>query len=410
MRGLLLVLACLLLPAARAADSVAIVHARAHPVSAPVVEDATVVLRAGRIVSIEAGGAPPPGARIVDAGGRDLTPGLFHAATRIGLSEVGDGQEAVASGGSRAGYTTHHAIDANAQSVEQARADGVSRALVAPAAASDNVFAGRATLLHLRSGGDIVERSGDVVQFAYIGTDASRAHSHAAAWQRLHGELGRARTPPAHADDPARVDADDLARHEVAMRRTPLAIVADREADIREAIALARTHRLRVVVVGGAEAWRLAPELAAAGIAVVLDPLDALPATYDRLGARHDNAALLHRAGVDIAFTASAQGIYTSWNAGPSLRLAAGIAAAHGLPDAAALAAITQAPARIWGLDARIGTLAPGADADLVLWDGDPLEPASAPVAVFMAGDAVPLRTRQTLLRDRYLPARARAP
>ncbi|HRP86976.1 MAG TPA: amidohydrolase family protein [Gammaproteobacteria bacterium] len=409
MRWLVLALACLL-PAARAADTVAIVHARAHPVSAPVVEDATVVLRDGRIVSVEAGGAAPQGARIVDAGGRDLTPGLFHAATRIGLSEVGDGQEAVASGKSRAGYTTHYAIDANAQSVEQARADGVSRALVAPAAAADDVFAGRATLLHLRTGGDIVERSGDVVQFAYIGTDASRAHSHAAAWQRLHKKLGRGRTPPHHADGLVHVDADDIAQHEVAMRRTPLAIVADREADIREAIALARTLGLRVVVVGGAEAWRLAPELAAAGIAVVLDPLDALPATYDRLGARHDNAALLHRAGVDIAFTASAQGIYTSWNAGPSLRLAAGIAAAHGLPDDAALAAITQAPARIWGLDARIGTLAPGADADLVLWDGDPLEPSSAPVAVFVAGDAVPLRTRQTLLRDRYLPARTRAP
>src|SRR5690606_26693592 len=175
-----------------------------------------------------------------------------------------------------------------------------------------------------------------------------------------------------------------------------------------QAIALAERWRLRVVILGGAEAWRVAPELAQAGIPVVLDPLDALPADYDRLGARHDNAALLHAAGVTIAFAASGQGIYTTWNAGPSLRQAAGIAAAHGLPDDAALAAITHAPARIWGLDARIGTLAPGADADLVLWDGDPLEPASAPAAVFVAGRDVALRTRQTLLRDRYLPASLR--
>ncbi|MCW5581648.1 MAG: amidohydrolase family protein, partial [Luteimonas sp.] len=180
-------------------------------------------------------------------------------------------------------------------------------------------------------------------------------------------------------------------------------------ADIRQAIALAgRLKALRVVLVGGAEAWRAASELAAADIPVVLDPLDALPADYDRIGARHDNAALLHRAGVTIAFTASAQGIYTSWNAGPSLRLAAGIAAAHGLPDEVALAAITHAPARIWGLDPRIGTLTAGADADLVLWDGDPLEPASAPAAAFVAGREVSLRTRQTLLRDRYLPAAIR--
>src|SRR5690606_15286873 len=151
-------------------------------------------------------------------------------------------------------------------------------------------------------------------------------------------------------------------------RAAPLAIVAHREADIRQAIALATQRDLRVVVVGGAEAWRVAPELAAAGIAAVLEPLDALPADSDRIGARHDNAARLHRAGVTIAFAASAQGIYTSWNAGPSLRQAAGLAAAYGLPDGAALDAITRAPARIWGLDPRIGTLAAGADADLVLW------------------------------------------
>lgn len=401
MRGLLFVLAGLLPLAAQAGDTVAIVHARAHPVSAPLVENATVVLRGGRIVSVEAGGAVPDGARVIDARDRDLTPGLFHAATRIGLSEVGDGEEAVASGESRAGYTPHYAIDANAQSIQQARADGVSRALVVPAAAADDVFAGRAVLLHLRGNRDIVERSGDVAQFAYIGTDASRANSRAAAWQRLHMKLAHARTPPGHADDPT---DDDIALHAVATGAAPLAIVADRESDIREAIALVRIRDLRVVVVGGAEAWRLAPELAAAGIPVVLDPLEALPANYGKLGARHDNAALLHQAGVTIAFTASAQGIYTSWNAGPSLRHAAGLAAAHGLPDAIALAAITQAPARIWGFGDRIGTLAPGAEADLVLWDGDPLEPSTAPVMVFVAGEGIPLRTRQSLLRDRYMP------
>lgn len=403
----IMALACLLPFAARAGGTTAIVHARAHPVSAPVIEDATVVVRDGRIVSIEAGGAVPEGARVVDAGGRDLTPALFHPATQLGLSHLGGGQEAVASGKSRAGYALHYGIDPNVQAIGQARADGVARAVVVPSAASDDVFAGRALLLRLRPAGDIVERI-DVAQFAYIGTDGSRANSHAAAWQRLHKKLGRAGTPPRFdGDDPIHADADDIALHAVATRAAPLAVVAHREADIRQAIALAERWNLRVVVVGGAEAWRVAPELAAAGIPVVLDPLDALPADYDRIGARHDNAALLHRAGVTIAFAASAQGIYTSWNAGPSLRQAAGIAAAHGLPDDAALAAITLAPARIWGLDPDIGALEPGAQADLVLWDGDPLEPASAPAAVFIGGQEVPLHTRQTQLRDRYRPAAA---
>lgn len=388
-----------------AADVLAIVNARAHPVSAPVVERATVVVRAGRIASVEADGAVPDGARVVNAAGRNLTPALFHPATQIGLSEVGGGQEAVASGTTRAGYALHYGVDANAQSVEQARADGVARALLLPSPAGDDVYAGQAALLRLLPATGIVERADGVAQFAYIGTDASRAHSHAAAWQRLHATLARAA-------DAGAAEADDenaAALRQIATGQVPLAVVAHREADIRQAIALAgRLKALRVVLVGGAEAWRAASELAAADIPVVLDPLDALPADYDRIGARHDNAALLHRAGVTIAFTASAQGIYTSWNAGPSLRLAAGIAAAHGLPDEVALAAITHAPARIWGLDPRIGTLTAGADADLVLWDGDPLEPASAPAAAFVAGREVSLRTRQTLLRDRYLPAAIR--
>lgn len=408
-RERIFVLACTLLSVtAQASDSIAIVHARAHPVSAPVVEDATVVLRDGRIVSVQAGAPAPAGARVVDAGGRDLTPALFHPATQIGLSEVGSGQEATAAGKPRAGYALHYGIDANTQNIEQARADGVARALVVPSAASDDVFSGRALLLRLRAGADIVERTGDVVQFASIGTDGSRAHSHAAAWQRLHEELGRARAAPVADGGDPEAGADAVALQAVASGAAPLAIAAHREADIRQAIALAQRWKLRVVVVGGAEAWRVAPELAAAGIPVVLDPLDALPSDYDRLGARHDNAARLHRAGVSIAFAASAQGIYTSWNAGPSLRQAAGLAAAYGLPDDVALAAITRAPARIWGLDERIGTLAAGADADLVLWDGDPLEPATAPAAVFIAGQEIPLRTRQTRLRDRYLPASLR--
>ena len=406
---LLFVAAVCLLPCrASADDAVAFVHAHAYPVSAPPVADATVVVRNGRVVSVVAGGAVPDDARIIDAAGRILTPALFHAATRIGLSEIGSGEEAVASGKPRAGYTLHHAVDRNAQSLLQARADGISRALLVPAAASDDVFAGRATLLRLGNGIDLVERSGDLAQVAYIGTDASRAFSHSAAWQRLHKKLARARQPPRHLDNPLRADADDIALHAVATRQAPLAIVADRESDIREAIALAQAQRLRIVVLGGAEAWRLAPELAAAGIPVVLDPLESLPANHDRQGARADNAARLHAAGVTIAFTASAQGIYTSWNAGPSLRTAAGLAAAYGLPDAVALAAITHTPALVWGLDPRIGTLVPGADADLVLWDGDPLEPASAPVAVFVAGREVPRVTRQTLLRDRYHPTHPR--
>jgi imidazolonepropionase-like amidohydrolase len=198
------------------------------------------------------------------------------------------------------------------------------------------------------------------------------------------------------------LDADAL--QPVLARRTPLVIEAARESDLREAVRIAGDFAINVIIVGGAEAWRVAPLLAARKIPVILDPFDDYPATFDETGARLDNAALLQHAGVTVAFTLP--WIHRSHNAGSALREAAGLAAANGLSRTDALRAITLNPARIWGLDGRVGTIAPGKDADLVLWDGDPLEPASAPVAVMIAGQFCSLETRQSRLRDRYAPAR----
>ena len=93
------------------------------------------------------------------------------------------------------------------------------------------------------------------------------------------------------------------------------------------------------------------------------------------MGARLDNAALLHRAGVRIMFAVSSY--HRTYNAGSAARLGAGLAVANGLPWIEGLRALTSAPAAVFGIDARYGTVAKGKDADLVLWDGDPLEPAT---------------------------------
>jgi imidazolonepropionase-like amidohydrolase len=190
--------------------------------------------------------------------------------------------------------------------------------------------------------------------------------------------------------------------------RVPLAIVAARESDIRAAIRLADDYKVRVIVYGGAEAWRVAPLLAVHRIAVVLDPFANVPATFDEIGARPDNAAILEQAGVLIAF--EVHPFFATHNAGLILREAAGIAVANGLPWDAALKALTCNPARIWGLDDHYGAIAVGQEADLVIWDGDPLEPASRAQHVLVRGREVSLRTRQTELRDRYAPARVSDP
>jgi imidazolonepropionase-like amidohydrolase len=172
---------------------------------------------------------------------------------------------------------------------------------------------------------------------------------------------------------------------------------AERASDIRQVVHYAKRHGIKPVIAGGSEAWLVAQDLAAADVPVLLDPIDNLPGDFDRLGARLDNAALLHAAGVRIAFT------YDDSHQARKNRQLAGNAVAHGLPWDAALAAITSSPARIFGVDTELGCIEKGRAADLVLWSGDPLEVTTVADQVWIAGRPVEMRSRQTELRDRYL-------
>jgi imidazolonepropionase-like amidohydrolase len=124
-----------------------------------------------------------------------------------------------------------------------------------------------------------------------------------------------------------------------------------------------------------------------------------LPSSFETLGSTLENAARLNAAGVMIALETPP--LFTG---GRTPRFDAGRAVAHGLPYGAALAAITLNPAKMWGVGDRIGSLEVGKDADLVVWDGDPLETTSTPAAILIKGAPQPLRSRDLDLRDRYLP------
>lgn len=153
---------------------------------------------------------------------------------------------------------------------------------------------------------------------------------------------------------------------------------------------------MNVILGGAGEAWMLADALAAAGIPVVLDPSANLPGNFDVLGRTSAAAGRLHAAGVKVAFIPPGT---------PNARLVvqnAGIAVSMGMPWEAAMDALTVNPAEIFGLADSYGKLADGMDADIVVWDGDPIEVMSSPDAVLIAGDEYPLVSRQTKLRDRY--------
>lgn len=409
----LLALSLCLTATPSAAETIAIVGATLYTMTADApVENGTIVMRDGRIIDAGTNVEVPAGARRVDGRGLVVTPAFFNSATQLGLTEVSSvvatNDYAVSGGPLGAAFDVQYALNPRSLLVRQAETDGLGRAVSFPTSASGGPFTGFGALLHL--GGDPMLERAHLAMFAEVGgQSAARAGgSRAAQWQLIRGALDEAKALRAAAKPGAPRDSAfsrlDLAALKVVVDgAAPLVIDANRESDIRQAIALARDYGIRVIVKGGVEAWRAAEELAAAGIPVVIDPSINLPLYFDELGARADNAALLQQAGVLVAFKINLS-IHTSFNAGFALREVAGLAVANGMTHHAALAAITSNPARIWGVADRSGALAPGLDADVVVWDGDPLEPLSAVVAVFLRGREVELATRQTELRERYRP------
>ena len=392
-----------------AVAAVAIIHATAWPMTGHgKIDNATLVIRDGKIASVEAGGAPPADAQVIDAKGATLTPGLMNAATQLGLVETGQADEtndmATTNATLGAAFDVSYALNANSVLLPVARADGLTRAVSYLSGSGVVPFTGQAAVIDLNDTPDIVDQPRAAV-YAQVGSASlsGAGGSRAGQWQLLRNALSDARDALKLKDAKPVREQQALAR--VLDGTVPLVIMAQRESDIRQAIALAKDYGIRVVVMGADEAWRCADALAAAHIAVVLDPMDNLPISFDQIGARLDNAARLDKAGVKLAFYSSGNPIYLSYNAGLGMREAAGLAVANGMDYDHALAAVTRNPAEIFGIANHYGTLAPGMDADLVLWDGDPLEPSSAPLKVFVKGVEAPLVTRQTELRDRYYPA-----
>jgi imidazolonepropionase-like amidohydrolase len=406
---------------------VAIVGAKAYLLpGGPPIENATIIIANGRIEAAVAGIAAPPGARIIDAHGKIVTPGLMNSDSQLGLVESGTADttdSAASSGPFGAAFDVKYAVNPNSTLLPVARADGLTRAMVLPTGSATPPFRGLGAVLRLSEGPDILDRGQAAVVAEVGGMTAPKAGgSRSAQWMLIRMALTAARRPVAPAatvkeraaqkDDEkagALLTSTNLAPLRLVLeRRIPLVIIASRESDLRQAVSIADDYNVRIVLVGADEAWRVADLLASHKIAVVLNPFASTPETYDQIGARLDNAAILDRAGVAVSFLATF--VHVNHNAGLAIREGAGVAVANGLPWSHALKALTLNPAETWGIADHYGTLMPGKDADLVVWDGDPLEPRSAPENMFVRGEEVSLKTRQTELEQRYAPRNAGAP
>jgi imidazolonepropionase-like amidohydrolase len=392
----------------------AIINARVFTMAADgsEIERGTIVIHNGRIESVGIDIPVPDAAEIIDAQGRIVTPGLISAASALGLTEnpANDhtSDQQVSGGSLGAGFDVQYALNTNSNLVRLAVADGLTRAVTLPGNSGIAPFNGLGALLRLGRPDDLLEQPG-LVLLAQLGgpTSGSAGGSRAAQWILLRQALDEARywQAPAAGEKKALsvADLNSASLNRVVQGEIPLLLDVRRESDIRQAIRLQQDFDLRLVILGGSEAWTLADELAVASIPVILDPASDLPGTEDEWAVRPDAAAILHEAGVLIAIYPGSYLNY-SLNAGLGAREAAGLAVANGLPYEAALRALTVNTAQIWGIADTAGSILPGREADLVIWDGDPLEPSSAPVMVMVKGRPASLETLQTRLRDRYWP------
>ncbi|ODU21606.1 MAG: hypothetical protein ABS87_05765 [Sphingomonas sp. SCN 67-18] len=396
-RAMALMLA--LLPMPVAAETVAIVNGQIHSLSPRgVIEKGTVLIRDDRIVAVGDNVAVPADARIVDAKGQPVTPGLFSAYSQLGLVEV----ETVASTQDQsapdapfaAGFDVRYGINPASTIIPTARIEGVTRGAIFPMAGK-SIFGGIGALIQTGDGAAALFRPGALllVELGSAGAQAAGG-ARGAAWITLEEAL---RTAPT-AEGP-----DGEALRALLAGKLPMVAHVERASDIEQLIAFAGRHpAIRIVIMGGSEGWMVADRIAAAKIPVIVDSYANLPLAFETMAATQENAARLAKAGVTIAiaplnrFTAGAP---------HDARLVAqyaGNAVGNGLPWAEALKAVTLNPAIIFGVADRLGSIEPGKLADLVIWQGDPLEIGDGPAAVFVAGRQETLESRQTQLAKRY--------
>jgi len=402
-----LVLLLAMLATAAHAETIAITNATVYQRGAKKLEQATVVIRDGKIADVGVGLAVPAGATAIDGTGKVVTAGIIEASTQLGLVEVdlessaNDGRFGTTPTEIHAAFRTADAFDARSVAIPVARTGGVTSAIVGP---RGGLIAGQASWVALVDAPGAPLQA-PVAMIAQLGRSANPHGSRGHAIERLRELLddvdayrknrGNYERNASRSFVAARLDLEALVP--VLEGRVPLVVHADSEIDMRAVLAIAAERKLKIAAIaGGAEAWRLAKELAAAKVGVILDPTSNLPNDLAALDVRDDTAAVLQAAGVAVAIST----VGAPANA-RTLRQLAGVAVAHGLPFAAALDAITVAPARMFGATDR-GTLERGAAGDVVVWSGDPLELATRAETVIIGGVVQSLVTHQTKLRDRY--------
>jgi imidazolonepropionase-like amidohydrolase len=392
------------------------------------IPDGGVLINRGKIASVGRALPAPEKAQVIDCTGRFIVPGFIDAGTRVGLVDIDLVKSANDSdeGGepSTPDVDVRDGVNIESPVFGVTRSHGVTTVLVLPQ--GSNVVNGRSALLHCLDGASIADRSvpapsalhvslggGAKERFAkkdkmpstrmgvaaVVRREFEKAVAYREKWRRDREKAEKWKAGPRGDEaepDPPETDRAMEVLSRALSREIPVFAGADRLDDIRTALRLAEEFNLRLVISGGAESWKVAKDLAERKVPVVFGPAVRQPDSPETPGARMDAPRILREAGV--LFCLATMDAHNSRN----LPYHAGIAASWGLPEADALAAITRDAARILGCGDLLGTIEPGREATLCVFQGNPLEPLSRLERMFIRGKEIPLRNRQTDLLEKW--------
>jgi len=424
----LLISSAPLLQAQTAAPVYVITHAKIFTLAGSPIEDGTLIIRNGKIAAIGVSAEIPAGAKVIDAKGLQVYPGLFDSVTQMGLSEISAVNSTVDS--SETGKINPDVVAATAvfpssEHIPVTRAAGITEVLAVPASGgfdfsgSASVIGGQASAIHL-AGWTMedmqIRRSAAMsVNWPKIQTETfdfstfsrkTKPYTEAKqeydkAVEEITDWIQRARhySQAMEKGSSAKFDRDLKLEALVPVVRgeLPLLLFADRARDIRSAVEFCDKQKLKMILAGGSEAYKVKDLLRSKQIPVILRPMLSLPRDeddpYDRLLTQ---PAELSAAGVKFAIA--------SFDNSFARRLGqnAANAAAYGLSHDEALKAVTLYPAQILGLSDQLGTLEPGKIANIIVTNGDPLELTTDLKYLFIKGELTSLDNRHLRLYEKY--------
>lgn len=385
-----------------------------HTVSGPDIPGGSVLVKDGRIAGVGPKLAAPKGVRVIDVKGLHVYPGLIDSATQLGATEIGSVRETVDVtdlGSFKPQLRIASALNPASEHIPVTRSNGITTAVVQPVG---GIIAGQAALIHLDGWTTeemlIKPAVAMHLDYPYIQPGGGRMpfaeakKRYAAQIRELNEYFESARRyqkAKAAAPPDFKPDLALEAMLPVLEGKLPLLVRAVEEKTIREAIVFAGKQRVRIILQQAVECWKVAAELKAKGIPVMLPRTYSLPADEDEPYDRpFTTPAELFKAGVKFSFATYGPG---SANAPSNLPYEAAAAVPFGLPPQEALKAVTLNAAAILGVEDQIGSIETGKLADLIVTDGDPLETRTHVLQMFINGRPVDLNNKHKRLYEKFV-------